>query len=356
MRPFRDTRVVEMAGSPAGAYAAKLFSDYGASVVRIGRNQPSPASNFYDTGKVLVDFDLSDRAERGRLETLLLRADVVIESSAPDPLSPLSLSLEAPQLIKTYLSPLGLEGPHQAYRSNEMTDEAFGGHLFLNGEQHREPICRPGHATQHQAGALAFLGSMAALRVRDRMGHGQIVEVSHIEGLASLHQTTTVMWTQAQHILQRVGNGQGGPWHPVGNYRCKDGFVALAMPVTIMLEPFLEAAGLGHLLDEERFAEDWRRAQNRREFDEAIEPWLLEHTASQIIQMGQGVAAPVGPVTRQRPARLFAARRKDSAVSRSTPRASSEGIPSFRIRQVTPSPDAERCAWIRRRPERRALS
>ena len=289
--------MVEIAGSAAGSYAGKLLADYGADVVRLGPARDDEDAAFYDLAKTVVEVALDELEEDGRLDEVLDRADVVIESSAPNPLAPLSLGLETPHLVKIYLSPYGLHGPHSARRSNEITDEAASGHLFLNGEPHREPISRPGHSAQHQAGVFGFIGALAALRAKDVLGKGQTVEVSHLEGLAALHQYTTVMWTQANHILQRVGNGQGGPWHPVGNYRCKDGFVALALPVAVMLQPFLEAAGLGHLMEDERFAEDWSRAEHRREFDEAIEPWLLEHTADEIITMGQGVAAPVGPVT-----------------------------------------------------------
>lgn len=309
MKPFSRLRILEIAGSPAGGYAGKLFADYGAEVLLLeppgGSSIRNQGSNWHgvgslwaylNTSKRAVELDCSTEAGREELQRLGGLADVVLESSSPDPLSPLLADSEMPTAVHTLISPLGLEGPRSYFRSNEFTDEALGGHLYLNGDADREPISRPGYQAHYQAGAHAFIGSLSALLARDHSGLGQTVEVTHLEGLAAMHQYTTVMWTQASHILRRVGNNQGGPWHPVGNYPCKDGYVSLAMPVTVMLEPFLEAAGLAHLLDDERFSDDVERARHRTEFDAAIQPWLLAHTADEIIDLGQQVAAPVGPV------------------------------------------------------------
>ena len=253
--------------------------------------RPRSLALFLDIEKAELRLDGMERL-RDRLE----RADVVIESSAPAPLEPLSEPLEQPNLVRVYLSPFGLSGPYRSFRSTAFTDDAIGGHLYLNGEPDRQPLARPGYQAHYQAGAHGFIGALAALWARERIGRGQTVEVSHHEGLASLHQYTTVMWTQAGHKLRREGNRQGGHFHPVGIYRCRDGYVSLAMPAGIMLEPFLHAAGLAHLLDDPRFADDYARGRHKDEFDAALRPWLMSHTASEIIELGQRAKAPIGPV------------------------------------------------------------
>ena len=309
MTPFDELRVLEVSGSAAGAYAAKLFSDYGARVTKleppsgdparkgeIGSPGVSPVFAYLNTGKRSLTLDLTTRAGRDALDERLERADVVIESSAPDPLRPASGACEASQLVKVYLSPFGSNGPYAGYRSNEFTDDAMGGHLYLNGEPDREPIARPGLHAHYQAGAHGFIGALAALRARDHTGRGQTVEVSHLEGLASVHQHTVTMWTHAGHVLKREGNRQPGIWHPAGIYECKDGHVQLTLAVGAMVEPFLAAAGLAELLLDPRFEDDLARGQHKDEFDCALRPWLLSHTAAEIVELGQGAGTPVGPV------------------------------------------------------------
>ncbi len=317
MKPFDELRVVEIAGAEAGAYAAKLFADFGATVLKIeppggdtrrsdGEPWRAAASTdeasvgstwaYLNTSKQSHVVNLSSAAGEAELADLLKQSDVVIESAAPDPLLPRSASIEAPQLVKTWISPFGVGGPYSEFRSNTFTDEAIGGHLYLNGEPDREPIQRPGLHSAYQAGTHAFIGTMAALWARERIGKGQTVEIAHFDGFASLHQHTTTMWSLAGHMLMREGNRQPGQWHPVGVYPCRDGYVQLSLPAARMVEPFLQAAGLGELLDDPRFATDAARATHKDEFDAAILPWLMAHTVDEIVELGQAVRTPVGPV------------------------------------------------------------
>jgi len=316
--PCFNLRVLEIAGSPAGAYAGRLLAACGADVLRIEPPGADPwrevGERWRGVGAEYAYLNVGKRAARlrrsgdqGREQLMELvesdGVDVVIESAAPGSLEPLVEEADAPQAVLLRISPFGTgTGAREVWggmsppRSNGFTDDAWSGHLYLNGAPDREPIGRPGLHSSCQAGAHAVIGGLAALHARPVIGRGQTVDVSHVEALAALHQYTTVMWTQAGYILGRVGNSQGGPWHPVGVHRCKDGHVALSMPSREMLQPFLEAAGLAHVLEDPRFAEDADRAEHRKEFDSAIDPWMMAHTAAEIIELGERVRVPIGPV------------------------------------------------------------
>ena len=309
MKPFNRLRVIEIAGSQAGAFAAKMFSDYGADVVKVEppAGDPLRANGeslgpigsefaFLNTGKRSLCIDLEGQSGRASLKPVLEAADVIIESSAPAPLVRRTLNLENLTAIRALISPFGLSGPYAAYRSNVFTDDAIGGHMGLSGEPDREPLKRAGLHTHYQAGMHAFIGCMAALLAREKTGRGQTVEVSHFEGMASLHQHTTSMWIQAGHVLRREGNSQPGPWHPTGVYPCKDGYVFLGHSGGAKLIPFVELLGYGHLFDDPRFATDAARGAHKREFDEALAPRLMELTADEIIDLGRIVFSPIGPV------------------------------------------------------------
>ena len=311
MKPFEALRIVELAGSEAGAFAAKLFADHGATVIKLEppegdprRSQGEPWTTgvgvevgttwaYLNTSKVSVTLDEDDDAG---LAALLEGADAVVESSSPGPLVPRTDSVGDESLVRTRISPFGSSGPYAGYRSNYFTDEALGGQLYPNGEPSREPIRRPGLHVAYQAGTHAFIGMMAALRVADLTRRGQTVEVAHLEGAATLHQHTTTMWTHGGHILKREGNRQPGQWHPVGCYPCKDGVVHLALASGEKLMQFLAVAGLTKILEDPWFNEDYARGAHKDEFDAAFTPWLMEHTAEEIIQLGTDVFAPVGPV------------------------------------------------------------
>ena len=321
---LRECRVLEIGDSPAGAYAGKLFAQLGAEVVKIeapaveaprrrergggveggavesGAVESVARAAYLDAGKRSLALDLAAADGRRELGRLAAGADVLIESASPGSLAPMSRSIDtsadAPRLVRVWISPFGRSGPYAGWRSNEFTDDALSGHLYLNGEKRREPLARPGLHACCQAGAHAFLGALAALYARERGGRGQTVEVTHLMGLASLHQYTTVMWTHARHRLGRDGNRQGGHYHPVGSYPCRDGWVCLAMPISDMLLPFLAEAGLHDVAADPRFVEDFTRGQHKDEFDAAIAPWLLDHTVREVVEIGLRAHAPIGPV------------------------------------------------------------
>lgn len=311
MKQFEALRIVEIAGSPAGAYAAKMFADHGATVIKVeppggdplrSDGEPWTLSNgdvvgttwaYLNTSKQSVKVTSTDQVGLARL---LSGADAVIESSSPDNLTSRVPSFGNDHLVRTRILPFGSSGPYSTYRSNLFTDEAIGGQLYPNGDPAREPIRRPGLHVAYQAGTHGFIGTMAALRVQDLSGRGQIVEVSHFEGSATLHQHTTTMWTHGGHILKREGNRQPGSWHPVGVYPCRDGYVQLSLASGVKLMDFLALAGLTEIAEDPRFKDDYARGAHKDEFDEAFIPWLMEHTAEEIIAIGHSVFAPVGPV------------------------------------------------------------
>ena len=140
MKTFDQLHILEITGSAAGAFAAKLFADYGAQVTKLEPPEGDPARAkqvagtgvspvfaYLNTGKRSRAIDLESEAGRGELDRWLGWADVVIESSAPDPLEPRSGAPDRPELIAVRISPFGSSGPYADYRSNEFTDEAVGG-------------------------------------------------------------------------------------------------------------------------------------------------------------------------------------------------------------------------------------
>ena len=56
-KPFSELRVVELAGSHAGAFAAKMFADYGAQVIKVVPPEGDPLLHH---GEVLSTHVLGD--------------------------------------------------------------------------------------------------------------------------------------------------------------------------------------------------------------------------------------------------------------------------------------------------------
>jgi len=127
MKQFEDLRIVEIAGSAAGAYTAKMFADHGATVIKVeplggdplrseGEPWTLPSGDvvgttwaYLNTSKHSIFLDLNDHAG---LVSLLAGADAVIESSSPEPLISHTDIVNNGRLVRTHISPFGSSGPY----------------------------------------------------------------------------------------------------------------------------------------------------------------------------------------------------------------------------------------------------
>ncbi|MGD9932077.1 MAG: CaiB/BaiF CoA transferase family protein, partial [Dehalococcoidia bacterium] len=249
---------------------------------------------YLNTGKSSVVIDLSDAPGQVQLETLLRTADAVIESASPGPLTPMTRRMDVPSLVRAYVSPFGLSGPYANYRSTSLTDFAAGGQMYLTGEPDREPLQGAGPQAQYAAGLHAFIGIVAALRDVAATGEGQEIDVSHMETMASLHQWTSVRWTHGGKVQRRIGN-RYDTLHPVTLYACLDGFVAVSASTEDQAERLMAVAGVGELHEDPRFRGGAARLVNAEAFDELLAPWLMAHTAAELVDIGQTARIPVAP-------------------------------------------------------------
>lgn len=289
---FAALRVVELAGSPAGGWAAKLFAGLGASVTKVvpeggdpvGARAPAMAA-YLDAGKRVLTTDDDGLAD------LIASADVLVESAGPLPLTADPRDRH-PLLVHLRLSPFGTSGPYAGYRGGSLIEEAWSGHAYLNGDPAREPIGGPGHQSDYAAGGLGFAGAMAALFARLRTGEGDVVEVSHLEAMVALHQFTFVKYTHGGQILRRMGNRYAGPGNPIGSYECADGNISISAPNGPMARAVLRAIGSEDLLDGRRIAELMVDGQ---EIDDRLRPWLRERLVDDAVRLLQGAGVPAAP-------------------------------------------------------------
>ena len=100
--PLTNLRVVEIGSGDALAYCGKLFSDFGAEVIKIeppggdparriaptvnagGGRKESACFAWLNTNKQSVIADLAEHADAERIRTMLGSADLLLDARAPD--------------------------------------------------------------------------------------------------------------------------------------------------------------------------------------------------------------------------------------------------------------------------------
>ena len=179
---FNGIRVVDLSDRLSGAFAARLFGDFGADVILAEPpeghplrfeppfldNRPgierSAAHAYANWNKRSIIVDGTDA-----LDALIETADVVIttrESLAETPL-PDSLARLPADAVHLSITPHGLEDPLSGRAGNNLTASARVGWSYINGFRDEPPLQMPLNQAGIVGGVTGFITAAAALRRRN---------------------------------------------------------------------------------------------------------------------------------------------------------------------------------------------
>jgi crotonobetainyl-CoA:carnitine CoA-transferase CaiB-like acyl-CoA transferase len=190
-------RVVDLANSRA-ELAGRILAELGAEVIKVeppggcdARRLPpfregSDESLYWAAvgrGKHSVVLDLTNSDDRGALSALIADADVLIESFDPGVLEQHGLDYATvaalnPALVHASITPFGQTGPLARAPAIDLTIEAAGGLLALQGDGDRPPVAIGLPQASFHAGVQAAADILIALYERNRSGQGQHLDVS----------------------------------------------------------------------------------------------------------------------------------------------------------------------------------
>ena len=267
-------RVLDLATSRA-ELAGRLLADLGAEVLKIeppdgsaSRRLPpfdADGESLYwasvGVGKQSVILDLDDLTDRRRLTELAGRADILVESFDPGYMADCGLSYKDlaasnPRLIFISVTPFGQEGPKSGWPTTELTIEAAGGRVGLQGDRDRPPIPVGYPQAAFHAGARAAADAVIALNERELSGLGQRLDTSMLEGVvySLLAAAGFPYYTGGDPPGSADDRGDEPAARPatfLGRAECADGYVVVtatsnaqvirAIPATVL--PVLESNG-----------------------------------------------------------------------------------------------------------------
>ncbi len=272
---FADVRVVDLSDRLSGAYAARMFGDFGADVILA---EPSRGHRLRAEAPFLAD---EPGAERGLLHAYanwnkrsivaqsheeLLRiaasADVIVTTAQP-PWTPeliATIAAVAEHAVHLSITPHGLEGPLARVPGNNLTACARTGWCSINGRRDEPPLQLPERQTGYIAGVAGFVGAAAALLRAQEQGVGDRVDVSETEALA----LTNAPWA----ILGLFMGGNFLAYGPAGGRRrgtpgplweTADGLINFGSGDWARWSQAMSFLGLPELAEDERFAPVLRR-------------------------------------------------------------------------------------------------
>ena len=302
--PLDDIIVVEVDSYMASPSTGAILADLGARVIKIeplsgdpmrGGSRPLKGDHArralrgYDfqfdvdnRGKESFAVALDQRQGADLVRQLVSRAQVFMCNLLPYRqekygLGPASLFAVRPGLVHATLTGYGTTGPDSSRPGYDVT--AFFGRSGLydasrEGNDGLVPQARPAQG-DHTTG-LAFLGAiLAALRMAERTGEGQVVETS-LYGTAVWTQASDYAVTAVDHAPVRRRARKELLTITGNRFPCGDGnWVVLNMlPDASYWPKVCRVLGLEHLMEDARFVDSSTRYRNMAElveiFDEAF--------------------------------------------------------------------------------------
>lgn len=318
--PLDGVRVLDLTQGVAGPYATKLFSDYGAEVLKIERpgiGDPSRRMGPFpddvphrersgmflslNTGKHSLTLDLQTASGRGILGLLAAEADIVVESFRPGTLARLGLAPEQFEVLNprgclVQISNFGQTGPRRDLESSDMLAYASGGVLQITGDPELGPLRIGTYAPLFLVGGVVAAFAFGAFLAAHRDGIGERVDVSIQEVLASSMDRGGVNLVSYQYSgmlrNERVRELRGNAM-PRGVYPCKNGYVFIAGAVQ-WWDRLWAMIGRPDLAADEQLQAGIFDVATGVEVDAYLYPWLLERTKREVTEQAQAVNMPVG--------------------------------------------------------------
>ncbi len=315
--PMAGLRVLEVANWLAAPSCAALMRDLGADVVKI--EPPGGDSYRYSTGNIgnpdakvpsTYAFELDNRGKRsltadlaseatsGLMQRLIETSDIFITNLIQRRrlayhLTPEEVMAINPRIIYVSFSGYGSEGADQDRQAyDHAAFWARAGIMSIIGQPDGSPsMCRSGQG-DHTTSLNMLASTLAALRMRDQTGEGQIVDVTLIG---------TGLWTIGSDAVNAMAGrppqrlDRTRPASPLyNNYRCADGrwFVFTMAQSDRYWPSFCRVFGHPEWTDDPRYATTVARRENgvdllpeieRQLASEPLEAWAPRFDAAGLI-------------------------------------------------------------------------
>jgi crotonobetainyl-CoA:carnitine CoA-transferase CaiB-like acyl-CoA transferase len=202
-----------------------MLGDFGAQVVKVevpgvGDMARTWGPPFYHTetayfislhrNKRSIEIDLKHPQGKEVFFRFVERFDVVLENYRVGTLDKLGLGYEQgkarnPGIIYCSVSGFGQDGPYRDRAALDLIVQAESGMISITGESGSRGVRNGVSVADMVAGMNAAFGIMNALRVKDKTGQGQYVDISTLEGQLSLLQGTIGAYLADGEVPEPMG-------------------------------------------------------------------------------------------------------------------------------------------------------
>jgi crotonobetainyl-CoA:carnitine CoA-transferase CaiB-like acyl-CoA transferase len=312
-----DLRVLDISTFVSAPFAAACLAEFGAQVLKIEKpvtgdslrqlGTPSGAGDTYfwlseARNKKCVTLDLQKPQGADLFRRMVAKADVVIENFRPGTLEKWGLGFQDlltinPRLVMLRISAYGEIGPKSHLPGFARIAQAYAGLTYLVGQQDTPPLIA-GSTTlaDYISGLYGAFGILLALRVRERTGKGQYIDVGLHDGIFRFLDELACVYDKEGTVRERMGTETPSST-PHSHYPSKDGkWIAIACTNDRMFERLANVMEQPDLATSERYGMKANRLKDRERMNQIVSAWTSKLTRDEVIQRCCDGDVPCGPV------------------------------------------------------------
>ena len=314
-------KVIDFGQMVSAPFCAKLFSDYGADVIKVElpdgdaarragpfpQDVPHPEKSglFFinNTNKRGITCDVATEAGRTLFLRLLEWADVLIENNLPKQMRDWNIDYDTvarvnKNLVAISITPFGQTGPYSGWNAYDLNAyHLSGASSRYCGRPGEMPLEHGTFAADYFGAVSAAAWGLAAVYGRSVAGGGQQLDVSCAEAIAAAFVGGQNIGGYAQdgRFDKRTGVGmpQGAP---ATIMRCRDGHVWMLALEVGQWRGLKAVMGNPEWADMELFDDMLARAQNADIIYPFIEEWTMQHNKMEIMEKCQAAGCPITAV------------------------------------------------------------
>lgn len=285
---YRGLRVLDLATNIAGPFAAMIFGDMGADVIKVERpphgDDTRSLPPFVDgeatvfasvnRNKRSILLDLKTVEGREALMQLVDTADIVIESFPPGFAAKHRYDFEHfhdrnPRVVFCSISAFG-DGPiGRTMPGYDALVQAVSGLMSFTGSEGDRTVRIAPSVLDLGTGMWAAIGLMAALTRRGSAGQGEHLRPALIDTAFTLMNHQYLSYLVTGDLPRKLGSGAPSA-APYGVYTASDGELMIATASEPQFARLCAVLGLNPLTTDPNFSTMTARIANRSELDARI--------------------------------------------------------------------------------------
>ena len=314
MKPLSGVRVLDLSRVLAGPLCTMVLADLGAEVLKVeppwgdetrawGPPFLAGESAYFlsvNRGKKSLALDLKAEEGQAILRALAREADVLVENYKVGDLARYgldypSLKEENPRLVYLSLTGFGQTGPRAKEPGYDAALQGHIGIMSVTGEPDGPPMKVGVAWVDVMTGMMGVAAVLAALLERERSGLGQHIDLSLFDvglfAMANLAQAYLLTGAPPK----RLGNAHP-QIVPYGAFPAQDGHLILAVGNDDQFRRLCQVLDLPGLAQDERFATNRARVENREALTELLSERLIRRPRAFWLERMKEAGVPAASV------------------------------------------------------------